>query len=63
VYSYIEQLTRTMLPLMEQTGVAAADEVDADDGLAERIRADALACDATLVLPPLVGAWAHKPDA
>lgn len=49
-------MTRTLLPLMERFGVATAAEVDIDT-LAERIRADALTHNSTLLTPPFVGAW------
>ena len=55
-YAWMEQLTRTLLPLMERTGVASAAEVDVDT-LAERIRNEVVARRASVVLPPFVGAW------
>lgn len=58
-YAYVAQMVRTLLPLMQRTGVATADEVDIET-LADRMREEALARDATLVLPPLVAAWARK---
>jgi hypothetical protein len=30
------------------------------DSLADRLRAEALASSATLIAPPLIGAWSHK---
>jgi SAM-dependent methyltransferase len=60
VYAYVAQITRTLLPLMERTGVATAAEVDVDT-LAARVRDEVVAADATVVPPPLVGAWARKP--
>ena len=61
-YAWIEQLTRTMLPLMQRTGVATPDEVGVDN-LAARIRDEVVTKNAVLVLPPFIGAWAHKPIA
>jgi ubiquinone/menaquinone biosynthesis C-methylase UbiE len=61
-YAWIEQLTRTLLPLMQQTGVATADDVRVDT-LAARMRDETVAKKAVLVLPPFIGAWAHKPAA
>lgn len=58
-YVYTEQVTRTILPLMLQTGVATAAEVDVDT-LADRVRDDVVASEAALVPPPLVAAWARK---
>jgi len=59
-YAWIEQLTRTLLPLMQKTGVATPEEVMVDT-LAARIREEAVAKKAVLVLPPLIGAWARTP--
>jgi ubiquinone/menaquinone biosynthesis C-methylase UbiE len=61
-YAWIAQLTRTLLPLMQQTGVATADDVRVDT-LAARMRDEAVAKQAVLVLPPFIGAWTHKPAA
>ena len=58
IYAWLEQTTRTLLPLMERTGVATAAEV-AVETLAERLREEAVARDAVLVPPPLIGAWAR----
>jgi ubiquinone/menaquinone biosynthesis C-methylase UbiE len=58
-YRYVEQITRTLLPLMEQTGVARVDEVGIET-LAGRIREEAVAKGAVLVMPPLIGAWTRK---
>ncbi|MFL6226400.1 MAG: class I SAM-dependent methyltransferase [Actinomycetes bacterium] len=58
VYAYLAQTTRTLLPLMERTGVATATEVDT---AAARLREQVVAADATVVPPPLIGAWTRKP--
>lgn len=55
-YSYMEQTTRSLLPAMEQTGVANAESV-AVDTLASRVRAETQAKNAVLVPPALIGAW------
>lgn len=55
-YGYMEHITRTLLPAMEQTGVANAESV-AVDTLASRIRTETQAKNAVLVLPTLIGAW------
>jgi ubiquinone/menaquinone biosynthesis C-methylase UbiE len=60
IYHLVAQLTRVMLPLMQRTGVASAEEVGVET-LAERMRAEALALDATLVYPALIGAWTRTP--
>jgi hypothetical protein len=60
IYDVGMQMTRVMLPLMQRTGVATAEEVGVET-LAERMRAEAVALDATLVFPALIGAWTCKP--
>jgi hypothetical protein len=45
---------------MERTGMASAAEVEVDT-LAARLREEVVAADATVVPPPLIGAWARKP--
>jgi len=55
-YQQISEITRTLLPLMERTGVATASEV-AIESLQERLRREVVANQATLVAPPFVGAW------
>ena len=62
VYAWVAQTTRTLLPLMERAGVATAAEVGLDT-LADRLREEIVAADATVVPPPLIGAWARKPAA
>lgn len=59
-YAGIAELTRTLLPVMLRTGVATADEIGLDS-LASRIREEAVRKNAVLVMPPLIGAWAHTP--
>jgi len=59
-YKQIAELTRTLLPLMERVGVATAVEVDIDT-LADRLRQEVVANNATVVVPPLVGAWVRLP--
>ncbi len=59
IYAWIEQTTRSLLPLMQQTGVATADEVQVDT-LAERMRQEAVEKDCTLIAPPLIAAWTRK---
>jgi ubiquinone/menaquinone biosynthesis C-methylase UbiE len=59
-YAWLEQLTRTLLPLMEQLAVATSDEVRVDS-LATRIRDEAVAKKATIILPPFIGAWVRVP--
>jgi hypothetical protein len=47
---------------MERTGIATAEEVGIDT-LAERLRAEAVARDATLFAPAFIGAWVRKGEA
>ncbi|HUR33520.1 MAG TPA: class I SAM-dependent methyltransferase [Vicinamibacterales bacterium] len=61
-YAWVAELTRTLLPVMERTGVATAEEIGLDS-LASRIRDEAVRKNAVLVMPPLIGAWAHNPNA
>ena len=60
VYAWLAQTTRTLLPLMERTGVASAAEVGVDT-LEVRLREAVVAADATIVPPPLIGAWTRTP--
>jgi SAM-dependent methyltransferase len=58
-YQQVADVTRTLVPLMEKTGVATPAEVGIDT-LAGRLRDEAVALDSTLVSPLLVAAWARK---
>jgi len=60
LFDLLAQNTRQMLPLMQRAGVATAEEVDIDT-LSERMRAEAVAVDATLTASGLIGAWTRKP--
>jgi SAM-dependent methyltransferase len=51
-------IIRTLLPVLEKTGVATADEVDIDT-LEDRLARDCAHHDAIFKLPTLVGAWAR----
>jgi SAM-dependent methyltransferase len=59
IYQQLEQITRTLLPLIERTGIATATEVDVDT-LAARIQAETVVRNATLVAPAFIGAWAQS---
>lgn len=61
-YHQVTDITRTLLPAMEMTGVATAAEVRVDT-LAARMRDEAVAVNATLVSPSLIGAWSSTPVA
>ena len=60
IYHLVAQMIRVMLPLMQRTGVATAEEVGVET-LAERMRAEAVALEATLVFPALISAWTRTP--
>jgi hypothetical protein len=60
IYNLVAQTSRVMLPLMQRTGVATVEEVGVET-LAERMRAEAVALDATLLTPPFIGAWTRTP--
>lgn len=62
IYDWVTQVTRAVLPLMQQVGVATAEEVQVDT-LAERMRREAVEKGCTLATPPLIGAWARKATA
>ncbi|HET9913319.1 MAG TPA: hypothetical protein VFQ13_15595, partial [Anaerolineales bacterium] len=59
VYDQPVMITRTLLPVMERTGIATAAEVDIDT-LAARLREETLAHNSTIVSPAMIGAWAKK---
>ena len=59
-YEFMASILRSLLPVMEGVGVATAADV-AIEGVAERLRKEAVAHNACIMLPPLVGAWAQLP--
>lgn len=60
IYDQLALITRTLLPLMEKTGIVSPGEIDITS-LADRLRDEAVSRDATLISPSLIGAWARKP--
>ncbi len=52
----VTQITRTLLPVMERTGVATTDEVDIET-LSDRLRKEVTELGATVVSPSFIGAW------
>src|SRR5262249_19241359 len=54
LYRQLADVTRAVLPLMTCSGVASADEIDIET-LENRLRDEAVALNATLVFPPLIG--------
>jgi ubiquinone/menaquinone biosynthesis C-methylase UbiE len=61
-YEYMVGVLRSLLPLIERSGLAKAAEIGIDT-LAARLRDDAVANDRVIFLPRLVGAWARLTDA
>jgi ubiquinone/menaquinone biosynthesis C-methylase UbiE len=59
LYRQLADVTRAVLPLMTRIGVASAEEIDIET-LEARLRDEAVARNATLVAPPLIGAWARN---
>jgi ubiquinone/menaquinone biosynthesis C-methylase UbiE len=59
LYAALEQMVRKLLPAMQRLGVTSAEEIGIDT-LAARLREEAVAQDAVLALPPLVGAWGRN---
>jgi len=59
VYDQVAGVMRTILPLVEKTGVATPAELDIDT-LAERLRQEAVALRASLISPSLVAAWSRR---
>jgi ubiquinone/menaquinone biosynthesis C-methylase UbiE len=62
VYAYLADTLRSLLPMAERIGVATAAEV-AIETMAERLRNEAVANNACIMPPPLVGAWTRVPAA
>ena len=60
-YGYVTAVLRSLLPLIEQTGIATAAEIDIDT-LAVRMLEDAVAHERILFLPRVVGAWTALPS-
>lgn len=55
-YRYLAEIFRSLLPLLEEYGMATGDEVDLET-LEERLRREAVAAKRPVVLPPHVTAW------
>jgi SAM-dependent methyltransferase len=60
-YDRIADTVRSLLPAMEELGIATAGEVQIET-LAERLRAEAVAAGAVVTSPALIGAWARTAD-
>jgi SAM-dependent methyltransferase len=59
-YGYLVGVLRSLLPLIERTGIASAAEIDIDT-LAMRMHEDALIHERVMFLPRVVGAWTALP--
>jgi 2-polyprenyl-3-methyl-5-hydroxy-6-metoxy-1,4-benzoquinol methylase len=59
-YEYVTGVLRSLMPLIERTGIATAAEIDIES-LAERLRVDAVAHERVMFLPRVVGAWTTVP--
>jgi SAM-dependent methyltransferase len=58
-YHWMAESIRSMLPLITRLRVANADEIDVDT-LADRLRTEVVAVNATVKSPDLVSAWARR---
>ena len=59
-YEYMAQTVRSLLPLIERTGVATKDQIGIDT-LAARMREQAVAANAVVRVPELIAAWTRVP--
>jgi ubiquinone/menaquinone biosynthesis C-methylase UbiE len=57
-YDLLAGVVRSLLPLIERTGVATVEEVEIET-LSDRLRQDAVAHERVIFLPRLVGAWSR----
>jgi ubiquinone/menaquinone biosynthesis C-methylase UbiE len=60
-YELLARTVRSLLPMMERLGVATPSEVDVET-LAARLEEEACRGEGVVMPPPLIGAWARKPD-
>ncbi|MEJ2239045.1 MAG: class I SAM-dependent methyltransferase [Gemmatimonadales bacterium] len=59
-YEYVASSLRSLLPLIEEYGIATSEEVDVET-LAARVRQEVVAAKRPVILPPHVTAWARVP--
>ena len=57
-YEYVAQTTRSLLPKMEQFGIATAEQVQIET-LADRLREEVSAGGGVIVMRPVFSAWAN----
>jgi SAM-dependent methyltransferase len=60
-YDRIADTVRSLLPAMEELGIATAGEVQIET-LADRLRSEAVAAGAVITSPALIGAWVRTPE-
>jgi hypothetical protein len=58
-YELCTDMIRSLLPRMEEYGIATADEVQVDT-LAERLERATIAADSQIAYMPVVGAWTSR---
>ena len=56
-YDFLAEMVQSMLPIIEQAGLATREEIQLDT-LADRLRRDAVANKRVLYPPLMVSAWA-----
>jgi ubiquinone/menaquinone biosynthesis C-methylase UbiE len=59
-YQWLAAMVRSVLPMMEQLGVATTREMDIET-LSERLRDEVVGLDGVIAFPSITGAWARKP--
>jgi hypothetical protein len=60
IFEWLAQTVRSLLPMIEKTGVATHDEIGIDT-LADRLRAAVVEQRGVAHSPIFVGAWTRKP--
>lgn len=60
VYEWLTETVRSLLPQMEALGMTSASSV-VTDGLADRLRQEAIETRGVVIISPMVGAFARKP--
>ena len=60
-YQFVVEAFRSLVPLIEEFGIATAEEVDLDT-LSDRLRNEVVATKRAFMLPPHVTAWAVAPE-
>jgi len=60
IYRFVADTAGTLLPRMEQIGIASAEDVQLET-LADRLQAEAMALNTVIGVMPMIGAWCAKP--